>query len=149
MGCPPPVCLRCSPGLFRHGSGAAPCHTSSMAANPHLALTQNSSPTTLANRWRAAQIAGSRGQRPRSPAAAGEIPHCPQRHPQMAQSPRHMPQGRRPHPIAGGGRRPSCCGTMYGCSVGQVSALHAQTTARRTIGYSPLTNPPCLCILNI
>ena len=73
-GCPPPVCLRCSPGLFRHGGGAASCHTSSMAAKPHLALTKNSSPTTLANGRRATQIAGSRGQRPRSPVATGEIP---------------------------------------------------------------------------
>ena len=38
--------------------------------------------------------------------ARRELPHRSQRHPQMAQSPRHMPQGRRPHPIAGGGRRP-------------------------------------------
>ena len=73
-GCPPPVCLRCSPGLFRHGGGAASCHTSSMAAKPHLALTKNSSPTTLANGRRATQIAESRGQRPRSPVATGEIP---------------------------------------------------------------------------
>ena len=73
-GCPPPVCLRCSPGLFRHGGGAASCHTSSMAAKPHLALTQNSSPTTLANGRRTTQIAGSRGQRSRSRRARGEIP---------------------------------------------------------------------------
>ena len=63
-GRPPPVCLRCSPGLFRHGGGAASCHTSSMAANPHLALTQNSSPTTLANGRRTAQIAGVQGAAP-------------------------------------------------------------------------------------
>ena len=68
------MCLRCSPGLFRHSCGAVSCHTSSMAANPHLALTKNSSPTTLANGRRAAQIAGSRGQRLWSPAAAGETP---------------------------------------------------------------------------
>ena len=73
-GCPPPVCLRCSPGLFRHGGGAASCHTSSMAAKPHLALTKNSSPTTLANGRRATQIVGSRGQRPRSRRARREIP---------------------------------------------------------------------------
>ena len=73
-GCPPPVCLRCSPGLFRHGGGAASCHTSSMAAKPHLALTKNSSPTMLANGRRATQIAGSREQRPRSLAAASETP---------------------------------------------------------------------------
>ena len=77
------MCLRCSPGLFRHGGGAASCHTSSMAAKPHLALTQNSSPTTLANGWRAAQIAESRGsdsgrppQRAKFPRRARrEIPH--------------------------------------------------------------------------
>ena len=63
-GCPPPVCLRCSPGLFRHGGGAASCHTSSMAAKPHLALTKNSSPTTLANGRRATQIAGVQGAAP-------------------------------------------------------------------------------------
>ena len=51
------MCLRCSPGLLRHGCGAVSCHTSSMAANPHLALTKNSSPTTLANGRRAAQSA--------------------------------------------------------------------------------------------
>ena len=73
-GCPPPVCLRCSPGLFRHGGGAASCHTSSMAAKPHLALTKNSSPTTLANGRRATQIAGSRGRRPRSRLARRETP---------------------------------------------------------------------------
>ena len=77
-GYPPPVCLRCSPGLFRHSCGAVSCHTSSMAANPHLALTKNSSPTTLANGRRAAQIAGSRGQRLWSPAAAGETPQSSQ-----------------------------------------------------------------------
>ena len=79
------MCLRCSPGLFRHGGGAASCHTSSMAAKPHLALTQNSSPTTLANGWRAAQIAESRGsdsgrpsQRAKFPRRARrEIPHRP------------------------------------------------------------------------
>ena len=73
-GCPPPVCLRCSPGLFRHGGGAASCHTSSMAAKPHLGLTQNSSPTTLANERRAAQNRGVQRQSLWSPAAAGEIP---------------------------------------------------------------------------
>ena len=73
-GCPPPVCLRCSPGLFRHGGGAASCHTSSMAAKPHLALTKNSSPTTLANGRRTTQIAGSRGQRSRSRRARRETP---------------------------------------------------------------------------
>ena len=53
-----------------------------MAAKPHLGLTQNSSPTTLANERRAAQIAVSKGRasgRPAHgaklpPAAAGEIP---------------------------------------------------------------------------
>ena len=76
------MCLRWSPGLFRHGGGAASCHTSSMAAKPHLALTKNSSPTTLANGRRATQIAESRGSAPGRasqgakypPAAAGEIP---------------------------------------------------------------------------
>ena len=80
-GHPPPVCLRCSPGLLRHACGVASCHTSSMPAKPHLGLTQNSSPTTLANgRW-AAQNRGVQGQRPGRaahgakcpPAAAGEI----------------------------------------------------------------------------
>ena len=102
------MCLRCSPGLFRHGGGAASCHTSSMAAKPHLALTQNSSPTTLANGWRAAQIAESRGRAFGRPPQRAKYPVVPKRHPQMAQSPRRMPQGRRPHPLAGGGRRPSC-----------------------------------------
>ena len=81
-GCPPPVCLRCSPGLFRHACGVTSCHTSSMPAKPHLGLTQNSSPTTLANGRRAAQIAESRGiasgrwPQPAKfpPAAAGETP---------------------------------------------------------------------------
>ena len=81
-GHPPPVCLRCSPGLFRHSCGAVSCHTSSMAANPHLALTKNSSPITLANGRRVAQNRGVQGQnsgRPSQrakhpPAAAGEIP---------------------------------------------------------------------------
>ena len=88
------MCLRCSPGLFRHSCGAVSCHTSSMAANPHLALTKNSSPTTLAklcgtiaNGWRAAQIAESRGSAPgrasqgakHPPAAAGETPQSSQR----------------------------------------------------------------------
>ena len=68
------MCLRCSPGLFRHSCGAVSCHTSSMAANPQLALTKNSSPTTLANGRRAAQNRGVQGQRPRSPVATGEIP---------------------------------------------------------------------------
>ena len=55
------MCLRCSPGLFRHARGVASCHTSSMAAKPHLGLTQNSSPTTLANERRAAQNRGFQG----------------------------------------------------------------------------------------
>ena len=33
-GHPPPVCLRCSPGLFRHSRGAVSCHTSSMPCEP-------------------------------------------------------------------------------------------------------------------
>ena len=82
-GCPPPVCLRCSPGLFRHGGGAASCHTSSMAANPHLALTQNSSPTTLANGRRTAQIAGVQGAAP--PVAPRKARNA--RWPQPAKSP--------------------------------------------------------------
>ena len=68
------MCLRCSPGLFRHSCGAVSCHTSSMAANPHLALTKNSSPITLANGRRAAQNRGVQRQSPRSPRARGEIP---------------------------------------------------------------------------
>ena len=56
------MCLRCSPGLFRHSCGVVSCHTSSMAANPHLALTKNTSPTTLANERRAAQNRGVQGQ---------------------------------------------------------------------------------------
>ena len=58
------MCLRCSPGLFRHACGVASCHTSSMAAKPHLGLTQNSSPTTLANERRAAQNRGVQGAAP-------------------------------------------------------------------------------------
>ena len=58
----PPVCLRVSPGLLRHSCGPASCHTSSMAAKLRLALTQNSSPTPLANRRRVAQIAVSKGR---------------------------------------------------------------------------------------
>ena len=60
----PPVCLRVSPGLLRHSCGPASCHTSSMAAKLGLALTQNSSPTPLANRRRVAQIAGVQGAAP-------------------------------------------------------------------------------------
>ena len=120
-GCPPPVCLRCSPGLFRHGGGAASCHTSSMVAKPHLALTQNSSPTTLANGRRTAQIAGTRGrapvarrsgrntrpsQRTKHPRRARrEISSRPKRHPQMAQSPRQSRKAAVPTPkwVADGG----------------------------------------------
>ena len=89
------MCLRCSPGLFRHACGVTSCHTSSMPAKPHLGLTQNSSPTTLANGRRAAQIAESRGSasgrwpQPAKfpPAAAGETP-APRtaRNPQVSQS---------------------------------------------------------------
>ena len=121
-GYPPPVCLRCSPGLFRHSCGAVSCHTSSMAANPQLALTKNSSPTTLANGRRAAQNRGVQGQRPRSPVATGEIPAgrsqrntcaahgakfpiVPKRHPQMAQAPRRSRKAAVPTPsgVADGG----------------------------------------------
>ena len=99
------MCLRCSPGLFRHSCGAVSCHTSSMAANPHLALTKNSSPTTLANGRRAAQIAGSRGQRLWSPAAAGETPQSSQsairrwRNPRQSRRPPSPPRQR----VADGG----------------------------------------------
>ena len=78
----PPVCLRVSPGLLRHSCGPASCHTSSMAAKLGLALTQNSSPTPLANRRCVAQIAVSKGRAfgrasqgaKFPPAAAGETP---------------------------------------------------------------------------
>ena len=71
------MCLRCSPGLFRHACGVASCHTSSMAAKPHLALTKNSSPTTLANERRAAQNRGVQRQSLWSLRARREIPHRP------------------------------------------------------------------------
>ena len=73
-GHPPPVCLRCSPGLFRHSRGAVSCHTSSMAANPHLALTKNSSPITLANGRRVAQNRGVQGQSPGRPPQRAKLP---------------------------------------------------------------------------
>ena len=96
-GCPPPVCLRCSPGLFRHACGVSSCHTSSMPAKPHLGLTQNSSPTTLANERRAAQIAGSRCNAPVARRSGRNSPSVPKRHPQMAQSPAKG-HGPRRHP---------------------------------------------------
>ena len=71
------MCLRCSPGLFRHSCGAVSCHTSSMAANPHLALTKNSSPTTLANGRRVAQNRGVQRQRPGRPAHGAKSPIVP------------------------------------------------------------------------
>ena len=86
-GHPPPVCLRCSPGLLRHACGVASCHTSSMPAKPHLGLTQNSSPTTFANGRRAAQNRGVQKQRLWSPAAGGTISG--------------KAEGRRPHPVSG------------------------------------------------
>ena len=122
-GHPPPVCLRCSPGLFRHSRGAVSCHTSSMAANPHLALTKNSSPITLANGRRVAQnreVQGQNSGRPSQrakhpPAAAGEIP-APRtaRNPLSSQSAIRRWRNSRgvcrkaavPTPSAGGGRRP-------------------------------------------
>ena len=84
---------------------------------------------------------GVQRQRPRSPAAAGEIPAgrsqrntraahgakspiVPKRHPQMAQSPRRMPQGRRPHPIAGGGRRSFGCPPTVGRGILDAPILH-------------------------
>ena len=94
-GHPPPVCLRCSPGLCHHSRGAVSCHTSSMAANPHLALTKNSSPTTLANGRRVAQNRGVQGAAPpvaprtarnSRPPQRAKSPKRPKRHPQMAQS---------------------------------------------------------------
>ena len=111
---PPPVCLRFSPGLFRHGGGAASCHTYSMAANPHLALTKNSSTSTLANGRCAVQIAVSKGSASGRPAhgakhprrARRELPHRPKAPSADGAIPAAMPQGRRPHPKAGGGRRP-------------------------------------------
>ena len=133
-GYPPSVCLRCSPGLFRHGCGAVSCHTSSMAANPHLALTKNSSPTTLANGRRAAQNRGVQRQGLWSPVATGETPAgrsqrntraahgakspiVPKRHPQMAQSPRRSRKAAVPTPSRGGGRRPFVYhGTMVRCT---------------------------------
>ena len=86
-GCPPPVCLRCSPGLFRQDCAAVSCHTYSMAANAHLVLTKNSSPTTLANGRRTAQIAVSKGRAFGRAAHGAKSPNRSQRHPQMAQSP--------------------------------------------------------------
>ena len=111
-GHPPPVCLRCSPGLFRHSRGAVSCHTSSMAANPHLALTKNSSPTTLANGRRVAQNRGVQGAAPRSRRARREIPARRNgRNPLSVQS--AIRRWRNPRPTAmvpaaapcGGGRR--------------------------------------------
>ena len=108
-GHPPPVCLRCSPGLFRHSRGAVSCHTSSMAANPHLALTKNSSPTTLANGRRVAQNRGVQGAAPpvasrtarnSRPSQRAKSPKRPKRHPQMAQSPANG-HGPRRRPLRG------------------------------------------------
>ena len=103
------MCLRVSPGLLRHSCGPASCHTSSMAAKLGLALTQNSSPTPLANRRRVAQIAVSKGrafgrppQRAKFPRRARrEIPNRPKRHPQMAQ-PLAKGHGPRRRPLWGG-----------------------------------------------
>ncbi len=63
-GVPTAVCLRRSPNLLRRGRAAASCHTSSMPAKPHLASTQNLSPTALANDRRAAQNRGVWGSAP-------------------------------------------------------------------------------------
>ena len=95
------MCLRCSPGLFRHGGGAASCHTSSMAAKPHLALTKNSSPTTLANGRQATQIAGSRGKAPVAP-RTGRNTRWPQpaKHPRRAR--RELPNRPKPSSAADG-----------------------------------------------
>ena len=108
------MCLRCSPGLFRHSCGAVSCHTPSMAANPHLALTKNSSPTTLANGRRVAQNRGVQRQRLRSPVATGETPAGrSQRNPQSSPAPSAddaIPgQGpwSAPPPLWGGRRGPS------------------------------------------
>ena len=65
-GCPPPVCLRCS---------------------PQLVLTKNLSPTTLANGRRTVQIAVSKGRAFVRAAHGAKSPNRSQRHPQMAQSP--------------------------------------------------------------
>ena len=100
------MCLRCSPGLFRHACGVASCHTSSMAAKPHLGLTKNSSPTTLANKRRAAQNRGVQGAAPLVSRRSGRNPLSSQSAIRRWRNPAAMPQGRRPHPTAGGGRRP-------------------------------------------
>ena len=53
-GDPTAVWLRRSPDLLRQGGAAASCHTFSMPAKPHLAPTENLSPTALANDRRGA-----------------------------------------------------------------------------------------------
>ena len=93
------MCLRCSPGLFRHSCGAVSCHTSSMAANPHLALTKNSSPTTLANERRASQNRGFQRQSLWSRLARREIPAGrSQRNTQSSQS--AIRRWRNPHGVS-------------------------------------------------
>ena len=105
-GHPPSVCLRCSPGLFRHACGVASCHTSSMAAKPHLGLTKNSSPTTLANERRAAQNRGVQGAAPPvAPRTARNTP-ASQSAIRRWRNPAAKPKAAVPTPSAGGGRRP-------------------------------------------
>ena len=81
-----------------------------MAAKLRLALTQNSSPTPLANRRRVAQIAVSKGSAFGRPPQRAKYPIVPKRHPQMAQSPAkgHGPR-RRPHGVDGGDHQPTAC----------------------------------------
>ena len=96
----PPVCLRVSPGLLRHSCGPASCHTSSMAAKLRLALTQNSSPTPLANRRRVALIAESRGRAPGRPPQRAKLPQRPKA-PSADGAIPGAAEGRRPHPVSG------------------------------------------------
>ena len=146
----PPVCLRVSPGLLRHSCGPASCHTSSMAAKLRLALTQNSSPTPLANRRRVAQIAVSKGrvfgrppQRTKYPRRArretparrnGRPPSVPKRHPQMSQSPA---KGHGPH------RHP-----LWGWTAGTI-CQPMSTNAPPTMDVGrDLCVPPLVCTID-
>ena len=100
------MCLRCSPGLFRHACGVASCHTSSMAAKPHLGLTQNSSPTTLANERRAAQNRGVQRQSPGRPPQRAKCPIVPSAR-RNGRNPPAKGHGPRRRPCGGGRRGPS------------------------------------------
>ena len=122
-----------------------------MPAKPHLGLTQNSSPTTLANERRAAQIAGSRcnapvarrsgrntraahgakhPKRPKAPSADGAIP---------GQGPWSAPP-----PPRGGRRGPSTIavpGTVHPRTGANASRRAVQFIVGRGIPDAPTPHP--------